>query len=111
MEVVVEVPEIDVAELADQVAQGAPVIDVREPDEYTAGHVPGAQLIPLGAVPERVDEVPADRTVYLICKAGGRSRRAAEHLLGQGLDVVNVAGGTDAWIAAGEAVAEGDQPG
>jgi rhodanese-related sulfurtransferase len=107
----VQVPEIDVTELAARKAEGAPVVDVREPDEYTVAHVPGAVLIPLGMVPERVDEVPAAGTVYVICKSGGRSRRAVEYLLAQGLEAVNVAGGTDAWIDAGEPVAVGSEPG
>jgi rhodanese-related sulfurtransferase len=52
-------------------------------------------------VPERVGEVPTDRTVYVICARGGRSAKAVEHLRGQGVDAVNVAGGTLAWIDAG----------
>ena len=55
------VPEIDIDEFARRREQGAPVIDVREPDEYQAGHVPGATLIPLATVPDRLGEVPAER--------------------------------------------------
>lgn len=106
-----EVPEIDVTELASRRAEGAPLIDVREPDEYTEAHVPGAQLIPLGTVPDRVDEVPGEGTVYMICKGGGRSRKATELLRARGIDAVNVAGGTSAWIEAGQPVATGDSPG
>lgn len=106
-----DVPEIDVAELAAQRSQGCPVLDVREPDEYTEGHVPGAQHIPLGEVPDRMAEVPADGPVYVVCKGGGRSRRAAELLRANGVDAVNVAGGTMAWMEAGQPVATGDEPG
>ena len=106
-----DVPEIDIAEAASRHAAGVPVIDVREPDEYVAGHVPGAPLIPLGDVVERVDEVPATGEVLIICKVGGRSRRAAEFLRRQGIDAINVAGGTDAWVAAGHPVVLGDEPG
>lgn len=106
-----DVPEIDIAEAAARHAAGTPVIDVREPDEYIEGHVPGAPLIPLGSVPDRVDEFPAIAEVLIICKMGGRSRTAAEYLRGQGIDAVNVAGGTMAWIDAGHRVVLGDEPG
>ncbi|HET6951932.1 MAG TPA: rhodanese-like domain-containing protein [Acidimicrobiales bacterium] len=105
-----DVPEIDVTELAQVRAAGAPVIDVREPDEYTTAHVPGATLVPLGAVPDRLGDVPAEGTVYVICAMGGRSRRAAEFYRSQGIDAVNVAGGTSAWVEAGQAVATGLEP-
>lgn len=106
-----DVPEIDIAEAARRHAAGTPVFDVREPDEYVEGHVPGAPLVPLGDVAERVDEFPTDREVLIICKSGGRSARAAEHLRAQGVDAVNVAGGTMAWIEAGNPVVTGDEPG
>ncbi|HEY8526096.1 MAG TPA: rhodanese-like domain-containing protein [Acidimicrobiales bacterium] len=105
-----EVPEIDVAELAKRRSEGAPVIDVREPDEYDAGHVPGARLVPLTTVPERVDEVPTDQPVYVICAKGGRSLRAAEFYRSQGIEAINVAGGTSAWIEAGQPVNTGMDP-
>jgi rhodanese-related sulfurtransferase len=106
----VDVPEIDVDALAKLHAEGATVIDVRNPDEYEAGHVPGARLIPLPEVADRVAEVPAGEPVYVICAMGGRSRRACEFLLGQGRDVTNIAGGTNGWIEAGQPVTAGTQP-
>lgn len=105
-----DVPEIDIAELARLRAEGAPVIDVREPDEYTAAHVPGATLIPLATVPDHVDQVPADGTVYVICAKGARSLTAAEFYRAQGIDAVNVAGGTTAWVDAGRPVSTGMDP-
>ena len=102
-----EVPEIDVAELAEAHRRGVPVIDVREPDEYEQAHVPGARLVPLATVPERLDEVPTAGSVYVICHSGSRSRRAAEFYRLQGIDAINVAGGTSAWINAGEPVNTG----
>lgn len=104
------VPEVDVVELARQREQGAPLIDVREDDEYDAAHVPGAQHIPLGTVPDRLGEVPTDGTVYVICAKGGRSYRAAEFYRSQGIDAVNVAGGTSAWVDAGRPTATGMEP-
>lgn len=105
------VPEIDIAEAAARHAAGTPVIDVREPDEYVDGHVPGAPLIPLATVPRRVGEVPGGDEVLVICRSGSRSRKAAEFLLTQGIRAVNVAGGTMAWIEAGHAVVTGEEPG
>jgi len=95
------IPEIDVQELARQRAAGAHLVDVREDDEFAEARVPGAQLIPLGQVPERIDEVPTSGTVYVICARGARSAKAAEHYRQRGIDAVNVAGGTLAWIDAG----------
>lgn len=96
-----DVPEIDVQQLAERRAAGAPLIDVREDDEYAAARVPGARHIPLGEVPERTDEVPRDETVYVICARGGRSAKAVEHYRSLGIEAINVAGGTLGWIDAG----------
>jgi rhodanese-related sulfurtransferase len=105
-----DVPEIDVAELARLRVDGVPVIDVREPDEYTAAHVPGAVLVPLATVPDDLDQVPTDGTVYVICAKGGRSLKAAEFYRDKGIDAVNVAGGTTAWVDAGNPVSTGMEP-
>jgi rhodanese-related sulfurtransferase len=105
-----EIPEIDIGELARLRPQGITLVDVREPSEYTEAHVPGAQLIPLGTVPDRVDEVPTDGQIYVICAKGGRSLRAAEFYRASGIDAVNVAGGTSAWVDAGEPIATGMEP-
>lgn len=96
-----DVPVIDVQELAAQRAAGTAVLDVRNPDEYDEAHVPEVILIPLGELVERVDEVPTAGILPVICRSGARSLRAAEWLRGQGIDAVNVAGGTLAWIDAG----------
>src|SRR4051794_35651736 len=106
-----EIPEIDVDEMADRMATGAVVVDVREPDEYEAGHVPGALLVPLSDLADRVDDVPSGQPVLLICKSGGRSMRAAEYLTTFGRDVTNVAGGTMAWMHSGRDVVEGTERG
>ena len=105
------VPEVDVDELDAARAEGAPVIDVRQPDEYDAGHVPGARLIPLAEVAARVAEVPVDGTVYVICLSGSRSARATDYLRRRGIDALNVAGGTKAWVDSGRAVTRGPLPG
>jgi molybdopterin-guanine dinucleotide biosynthesis protein A/rhodanese-related sulfurtransferase len=99
--------EISVNELAERLAAGATVFDVREPNEYEEERVPGAIPIPLATVPDRVDEFPADGDVLVICRSGGRSMRACEFLAAHGRSAINVAGGTLAWIAAGFDVASG----
>jgi rhodanese-related sulfurtransferase len=103
----VTISEIDVDELHGHHAAGAPVVDVRQPHEYVEAHVPGAVLIPLGEVPDRLSELPQEGPIYLICKTGARSRRAAEFLETQGIVAINVAGGTMAWIDAGFPVDQG----
>ena len=106
-----ELREVDVEELALLAAAGTTVVDVREPDEYEAGHVPGAILIPLGELADRADEVPSGEPVLVICKSGGRSARACEFLAPLGRDVTNVAGGTMAWIESGRDVVDGMERG
>jgi rhodanese-related sulfurtransferase len=85
------------------------VIDVREPEEYVAGHVPGAQLLPLGAVWSRVADVPRGVPVYVICASGNRSLAAADFLARAGVDAWSVAGGTGAWVRAGRPVIYGNR--
>ena len=104
------VPEIEVDELDQARAQGAPLIDVREPEEFQAVHVPGAVLVPLGDVMARVDEVPRDQPVYVICASGQRSARATQWFRSQGIDAYNVAGGTKAWVESGKPTAHGLDP-
>lgn len=101
------IPEISVDELDRALADGARVIDVREPDEYEQARVPEATLIPLATVPDHVDAFRSDGTTYVICRSGGRSMQACEFLAARGVDVANVAGGTLAWVASGRDVATG----
>jgi rhodanese-related sulfurtransferase len=102
-----DVPEIDVEELARLRETGVALVDVRQADEYEEFHVPGAQLIPLAEVPERIEEIPDDERVYVICAGGGRSAKAVDFLNRQGYDTVNVAGGSKAWREAGHPVEHG----
>lgn len=94
-------PEIDVHELARRRAHGVALLDVRQPDEYSEAHVPGAVLIPLDQLPDRLPEVPAGNPLLVICRSGARSQVAGEFLRSQGIEAVNVAGGTQAWVDAG----------
>lgn len=102
--------EVSVDELEAALVDGARLIDVREVDEYVEGHIPGAVLVVLGTVPDHVDVFRGDDVAYVVCRSGGRSMRACEFLAAQGVETVNVAGGTLAWVAAGKAVVAGDQP-
>ncbi|MFT4229571.1 MAG: rhodanese-like domain-containing protein [Microbacterium sp.] len=77
-----------------------PLIDVREVDEFVAGHVPGAVNLPMSGIGERLDELP-DGAFDVICAAGGRSARVVQALEARGYDATNVDGGTNEWIASG----------
>lgn len=97
-----EVPTASVTELP---SEGLLLVDVRENDEWAAGHAPEALHIPLGDLPSRVDELaelPDDRPVYVVCRTGGRSARATMWLNSAGVvDAVNVAGGMKSWQTEG----------
>lgn len=90
---------------------GATVLDVRNPDEYEAFHVPGAVLIPLPELAARQDEIPEADPLYVICAVGGRSLTAAKALVDAGYRAVSVAGGTNGWVERGGPVVSGGQPG
>ena len=90
-------PEVPAAGVPD----GAWLLDVREQDEWVAGHAPGARHIPLGELGARAAEVPQDQDIYVICRSGARSGRAAQALAGAGWTAFNVAGGMQDWAAAG----------
>jgi len=85
--------------------QGNPdvvILDVREPYEYEAGHIPGVKLIPLGELPNRLAEVPKDKPVIVTCRTGNRSGQAVNFLRQQGYtNVHNMSGGFVAWERAG----------
>ena len=104
------VPEVTVDQLANATAGGAPVVDVREPDEYASGHVAGAVLIPMSQVVARSGELTRDGPVYIVCASGQRSGKAAQWYRSQGIDARNLAGGMKAWITQGHPVVEGPDP-
>jgi phage shock protein E len=93
---------VTVAELQAAAANGALVLDVREPFEYAEGRVAGSTLVPLATVADRVGEFPKGEPVYVVCRSGNRSLVAARTLVEAGYtDVRNVEGGMIAWAAAG----------
>ncbi|MGI8699783.1 MAG: rhodanese-like domain-containing protein [Nocardioidaceae bacterium] len=101
--------EIGVSELPAAVpSDSILVLDVREDDEWRAGHIEAAVHIPMAAVPARVDELPADRQILVVCRSGARSGQVTGYLAGQGWDAVNLAGGMKAWAAAGRQMSSAD---
>jgi rhodanese-related sulfurtransferase len=112
------VPGIGVNEVFELLRGGAPLVDVREPHEYDEVRAVGARLVPLQSVPQALATFPVDGPVYVICRSGARSHKACEWLRQQGVDAVNVLGGTLAWVdatlpteagpAAPQSIASGD---
>ncbi len=95
--------ELDVSKVQELHAAGEIIIiDVREEAEFKDGHIPGAQLIPLGQLANRLGEVPRDETVVVVCRSGNRSAQAHRLLLDEGFtNVHNMKGGMLDWVAAG----------
>lgn len=88
------------------------LLDVREPDEWSAGHAPAAVHISMGELNERAGEIPRDEPVYVICRSGNRSARAVQALNAAGWEATNVSGGMNEWAAAGRPMVSesGDDP-
>lgn len=103
-----QVPSVN----ASQVSPDAVLLDVREPDEWQAGHAPGARHLPMMEVPARMAEVPTDADVVVVCRSGGRSGQVVSYLIANGWNNVrNLDGGMHGWAAAGrEVVSEDEQP-
>lgn len=102
-----EVPSTTV----DSIPAGAFLLDVREPDEWAAGHIASAVHVPMAQVPDRMAELPGDQPIAVFCRGGGRSSRATAFLTRNGINAHNVTGGMRAWEAAGHPmVSENGQP-
>ena len=102
-----QVPQIP----AREVPPGAYLLDVREPEEWAAGHAPGAVHIPLGELGARYTELDTGRPLFVVCRSGHRSGYAAQALAGAGWDASNVSDGMIGWQAAGlPMTAESGQP-
>jgi rhodanese-related sulfurtransferase len=97
---------------APQVDPQAYLLDVREPDEWEAGHAPNAHHMPMMEIPARIAELPTDTEVVVVCRSGGRSSQVVSYLIGNGWDNVrNLDGGMHSWSAAGrDMVSENGQP-
>ena len=90
---------------AADVPDDAYILDVREHDEWEAGHPPGAHHVPMMTIPGRLAELPGDETIVVLCRHGHRSAQVVNYLIGQGhTDVVNLDGGIVEWVAAGRPI-------
>lgn len=94
-----------------EVSEDAVLLDVREPDEWAAGHVAGALHVPIGEVIARLPEIPTEQRVVCVCRVGARSAQVTAYLVQLGYDAVNLDGGMAAWEADGRPmVSESGQP-
>lgn len=96
-----EIRDVDPLAADELVLHGALLLDVREPDEYTAGHAPSARLIPIGELESRTAELDDDVDIVCVCRSGARSATAAALLRVRGLRARNLLGGMQAWAAEG----------
>lgn len=83
------------------------ILDVRQPDEFRAGHIAGATLIPLNDLPQRMNELPRDREILCVCRSGARSGAAARQLSSAGYQAINLQGGMIGWQIAGFPIQKG----
>jgi rhodanese-related sulfurtransferase len=83
------------------------ILDVRQPEEFRAGHIAGAKLIPLNELRERMDELPQDTEILCVCRSGSRSGAATSQLNGAGFKATNLRGGMMGWQMAGFPVKKG----
>jgi rhodanese-related sulfurtransferase len=103
------VEDVPLDEFVDAVVVGnCTVVDVRDPAEFTSGHVPGALHVPLHVVPLRYPEFASAGELFLICETGARAFQAAQFLAMKGIEASNVEGGMVAWRSAGLAVVKGE---
>ncbi len=101
--------EISVAQASQRRDQGAFILDVREPAEWVQIHIPGATLVPLGDLPSRLQEVPKDRDVIVVCRTGHRSAQGRDVLRSAGYTrVTSMAGGVTEWQAQGLPITSGE---
>lgn len=92
-------PQVSAQEVEGRVQSGSEpfILDVREPSEYAGGHIPGSRLMPLGTLGERLQDLPRDREIVVVCRSGARSASATQLLVQSGFRAVNMAGGMMGW--------------
>jgi rhodanese-related sulfurtransferase len=93
---------ISVSEAHTMYQNGAYVLDVRTQEEWNEFHAPNTTLIPLDQLPARVNEVPRDRQIVVVCRSGNRSQQGRDILLGAGFEqVTSMTGGLNEWRSSG----------
>ncbi|HNV12052.1 MAG TPA: rhodanese-like domain-containing protein [Propionibacteriaceae bacterium] len=110
MELINDIPQIPVNDLP----YDAVLLDVREPNEYAAGHAPGAVSVPMGELRARILDIPprGEDALLVVCRSGARSQKVAEYLASLDIPAINVIGGTTAWAQSGRPLVSetGDEP-
>ena len=100
--------EVSVSEALAKRDSGAFILDVRQPEEWNEFHVPDSNLIPLTELASRVDELPKDQEIVIVCRSGNRSAQGRDVLLDAGFtQVTSMAGGLNQWRAAGHPTVSG----
>lgn len=100
------VPGVDAGEALTLVSSGAVLLDVREKNEWNAGHAPSAIHVPLGRIAEAPKRLRPGQKVVVVCRSGNRSRSATNALIAQGFDALNLKGGMQSWQAVGGSVVD-----
>jgi rhodanese-related sulfurtransferase len=102
-------PSVNAAELNEKLKNGKSslVVDVRQPEEYAAGHIAGSKLIPLGDLSKRLNELPKDREIICVCASGSRSQSATKFLIDAGYNAFNMQGGMFMWQRAKLSIKKG----
>ena len=92
-------PSVNATELNEKLKNGkrSLVVDVRQPEEYSAGHITGSKLIPLGELGKRINELPKDKEIICVCASGSRSHSATKFLVDAGYNAFNMTGGMFTW--------------
>lgn len=108
-----QIPHVDPQDAVNLVeGEGAVLLDVREQEEWDAGHAPAARHVPMSTISGRAADIPTDALIVCVCRSGGRSAAVTEALLNGGWNAVNLEGGMQAWHAAGlPVVDDGGRPG
>ncbi|EQD83762.1 rhodanese-related sulfurtransferase [Saccharopolyspora erythraea NRRL 2338] len=97
-----QVPGVQPEDLPENLpGEGTALLDVREHNEWAAGHAPGAVHIPMSQIPSRLGDVPEADQLYVVCRSGGRSAKVTAYLNANGWDAVNVERGMNGWAASG----------
>ncbi|OJX41563.1 MAG: hypothetical protein BGO78_01790 [Chloroflexi bacterium 44-23] len=103
--------EISVAKAHEYYSSGTLMLDVREPEEYESGHIPGSLLIPLGELPDRLSELARDEPIVVVCRSGNRSTTGRDILKRAGYEeVTSMAGGMNQWKQLGYEIEFGAKP-